>query len=119
MHKNYKKIFSAISLLLVILVAIKSYQYYFQNNTEVNAPVRSDIKVVLYSIDSCIYCIRAESLLKSKNIPYEVVKLSGNKDLAMKLYNQTKQNTVPYVFVNDEFIGGYQDLAKLDDQGKL
>jgi glutaredoxin len=45
--------------------------------------------------------------------------LTNNKYLIIKLVSQTGQNTVPYVFVNDEFIGGYQNLLELDKAGKL
>ena len=39
--------------------------------------------------------------------------------LHQKMADQTGQNTVPYVYVNGEFIGGYKSLKELEESGKL
>jgi glutaredoxin len=110
----------AIITALLIIIAMIIYNYYQpQNINETPQELRTDINVVLYSKKGCKYCDLAKKLLKKKRIPYEIVELTNNQDLIIKLVNQTGQNTVPYVFINDEFIGGYQSLAELDKNGKL
>jgi glutaredoxin 3 len=112
------KTFTVIAVLLVTLAGSGLY-YYNSTNEEPQLPLRTDIKVMLYFKSGCIYCDKAKALLKSRRIPYEAVELTNNKDLIIKLIGQTGQNTVPYVFVNGEFIGGYKDLRDLDEAGKL
>lgn len=110
------KIFIVIAALLVVLAGGGLYYY---NSTNEDPPLRTDIKVMLYIKNGCGYCNKSKALLKSRGIPYEAVELTNNKDLIIKLISQTGQKTVPYVFVNDEFIGGYKDLRDLDEAGKL
>jgi glutaredoxin 3 len=43
---------------------------------------------------------------------------NNDKELA-KLRERTGQRTVPQIFIDDQFIGGFAELAKLDSQGKL
>jgi glutaredoxin len=116
-EKVINKTFIVIAILLVVLAGARLYANYY--STDAEKPLRTDIKVMLYSKNGCGYCDKAKALLHSRGIPYEVVELTNNKDLIIKLVSQTGQNTVPYVFVNDEFIGGYQNLLELDKAGKL
>lgn len=115
--KVLNKTFIVIAILLVVLAGARLYANY--HSTDAEKSLRTDIKVMLYSKTGCSYCDKAKALLQSRGVPYEVVELTNNKDLIIKLVSQTGQNTVPYVFVNDEFIGGYQNLRELDKAGKL
>jgi len=118
--KLFRKSFVAIAVLLVVLAAARLYvNYQSANEMALDIPLRTDIKVMLYSKTGCGYCVRAKELLREKGIPYEEVELTNKKDLIIKLVNQTGQNTVPYVFVNDEFIGGYHELRDRDEDGNL
>ena len=112
------KIFIIFAVVLLVFGGVKLYNRYGANNIA-EKEIRTDIKVILYSKDGCRYCYLAKELLQDKGIPYEVVELTNNKDIFIKLANQTCQNTVPYIFVNDKFIGGYQDLLKLSESSKL
>ena len=119
-NKVSNKVFIALAILLVIVAAAKLYVYRESDGRMVvNEVTRTDIKVMLYSKIGCRYCDLAKELLEDRGIPYEVIELTNKKDLLIKLASQTEQNTVPYVFVNDEFIGGYQSLRTLDADGKL
>lgn len=91
------------------------YRAYEVKESEIPTSKISDLKVILYSKEICAYCQSAKNLLDKKGINYEVVELTNNKDLHIKLINQTGQSTVPYVFINDKFIGGYQNLLELDE----
>ena len=105
-----------LAVLLVLFAGIKTYTHY---NPLPEQTLRTNIKVLVYSKIGCSYCRLTEELLEKNNIPYEVVELTNNKDLIIKLVKQTKQTTVPYVFVNDEFIGGYSHLHALNESGGL
>lgn len=114
------KIFVISAALFILLISTISYLKYdviLNKNKSDNLP--TNVKVIIYAKDSCIYCIRAKELLDSRQIFYEVVDLTNNKDLHLKLVEKTGQHTVPYVFINDKFIGGYQNLQEFNMQGKL
>lgn len=111
--------FVLLSFTVVLIVLGVAYFNYISNFKENKIPMRSDINVVLYVKKTCSYCNYAKSLLERKGIPYEVIELTNNEDLIIKLVNQTGQTTVPYVFVNNEFVGGYTELAILDERGEL
>ena len=114
------KIFIVLAALLVLFASVKLYSNYDSSTVvrEAKTP-RSDLKVLLYTKDTCKYCILAKELLDKNAIPYEVIELGNNRDLHQKMADQTGQNTVPYVYVNGEFIGGYKSLQELEKSGKL
>ncbi|MEG6617004.1 glutaredoxin domain-containing protein [Peptococcaceae bacterium 1198_IL3148] len=77
------------------------------------------VKAELYTWSNCPYCQRAKVLLEMRNIPYTEHNLDNNDEKKAELYQQTGQMTVPFVFINGRFIGGFSDLKELDDAGKL
>ena len=75
--------------------------------------------VRMYSTMICPYCIRAKLLLKARGIPFEDIDVTGDPDARAWLVRATGRRTVPQIFIGDEAIGGYDDLAALDRAGKL
>ncbi|HJK86212.1 MAG TPA: glutaredoxin [Candidatus Megaira endosymbiont of Nemacystus decipiens] len=84
----------------------------FQNNIKNKGQETSleNKNILLYVKENCIYCRLAKEFLENKSLQYEIVNLSNNYDLHKKLSDKTGQTTVPYIFINDKFIGGYSDL---------
>ena len=76
-------------------------------------------KVVIYTTSICPYCVRAKMLFQRKGVSYEEIDVSRDNDLRLKLMQQTKQRTVPQIFINEHHIGGCDDLYALDRQGAL
>lgn len=76
-------------------------------------------KVVIYSKSKCYYCESAKDLLIKKDIAYREIDITWDKELHSKLLSETQQSTVPYIFIQGKFIGGYQDLEKLEQDGQL
>lgn len=76
-------------------------------------------KVVIYTTTICPYCVRAKMLLQRKGVPYEEVDVSGDHDARRALTARTRQRTVPQIFINDEHIGGCDDLFALERAGQL
>lgn len=76
-------------------------------------------KILIYSKDSCKFCTKSKTLLSEKNIPYEEVKLNPDeKSVYEKKRNQLIEmtnghKTFPWVFVGDEFVGGFSELRHL------
>ncbi len=76
--------------------------------------------VTIYTTTVCPYCIRAKQLLQRKDIEYVEVNLNTEPtEVREELMARNKQRTVPQIFINDEFIGGFDQLHALDRQGKL
>lgn len=67
-------------------------------------------KVVIYSKTPCPYCEAAKNYFKSHGIPFTEHNLTGKHDEMMELKKKTGHMTFPQIFINDEFIGGYDDL---------
>lgn len=76
-------------------------------------------RVVVYSTDYCPYCDRAKALLKKKGVAYEEIRVEDRPDLRSWLVDATRQRTVPQVFVNGKALGGFTDIAALDQRGQL
>ena len=77
-------------------------------------------KVVVYKTRFCGYCGAAIRFLSEvKNQEVEVIDLTGKHAERMALVQKTRHRTVPQIFINDQFIGGYDELRALDRAGKL
>lgn len=76
-------------------------------------------KVIVYSKDYCPYCTRAKALLQQKSVAFEEINIEGKTEVAEKLFAQTGFRTVPQIFIGDECIGGFTDLAELEQKGLL
>ncbi len=75
--------------------------------------------VVVYTTDFCPYCVRAKSLLAKKKVAFREVNVEHRDDLRQWLVERSRQRTVPQIFVNGEPLGGFSDIAALDQAGKL
>ena len=76
------------------------------------------VKVRVYTTPYCPFCDAAKRLLKQRSIPYEEIDVSDHAERAA-LKARTGWRTVPQVFLGDELIGGYQELAAIDASGEL
>jgi glutaredoxin 3 len=76
-------------------------------------------KVVIYSSASCGYCVRAKMLLDQKNVPYEEIRVDLDDQKKAEMMELSGRRTVPQIFINDQHIGGFDDLWALEQQGEL
>ena len=76
-------------------------------------------KVVMYTTRFCPFCMRARSMLKNKGIEYEDIAVGNDPALWQKMQALSGRDTVPQIFINDQAIGGFDDMAFLERQGKL
>jgi glutaredoxin 3 len=74
----------------------------------------------MYSTATCPYCIRAEQLLKHKGVQeIEKIRVDIQPELRAAMMEKTGRRTVPQIYINDVYVGGYDDLASLDHAGEL
>lgn len=77
-------------------------------------------KIQVYTMNFCPYCERAKALLKQKGLPYDEIKLGDDDDAAWDaLEKRSGMKTMPQIFHGDRLIGGYSDLAALDQNDGL
>ncbi|WP_201532913.1 glutaredoxin 3 [Psychrobacter ciconiae] len=79
------------------------------------------VPVKVYTTPICPYCSNAKQLLASKGVDYEEI---GMHDMSMDerralMQKTNNYRTVPQIFVGDTFVGGFDELNQLNQQGKL
>ena len=77
-------------------------------------------RVEIYSTMFCPYCARAKSLLSRKGVTFEnidVMMEPAKRDEMVK--RAGGRTTVPQIFIDGRHIGGSDDLAALEREGKL
>lgn len=76
-------------------------------------------KVTIYTGSFCGYCAAALALLKNKRVDYEEFKVSSAPELRAQMEQLSGRQTVPQIFVGDIHVGGYDELADLEQRGQL
>ena len=76
-------------------------------------------RVLIYSTRWCGYCVRAKALLDARGIEYDEVLLDDDPAFRQKLFDLTGGRTVPQILVDEQPIGGYTELWRLDREGRL
>lgn len=75
--------------------------------------------VIVYTTRICPYCVRAKQLLDRKGVSYREIDVSDDHEARMALVTRTGQRTVPQIFINDQPVGGCDDLYALERAGRL
>lgn len=90
------------------------------NNSDAESESEAMAKVEIYTKFMCPYCSRAVRLLTSKGVDYEEIDitLGGPKRVEM-IQRSNGRTTVPQIFIDDQHVGGSDDLAALEAAGKL
>lgn len=78
----------------------------------------SDV-VTMYSTRFCPYCIRARFLLDSKHVSYTDIGVDARPELRREMMEKSGRRTVPQIWIGDRHVGGYDDLARLEQLGEL
>ena len=76
--------------------------------------------IEIYTTRLCPFCIRAKSLFRSKGVEFTEISVDTNMELRREMTERSRgRSTVPQIFINDESIGGSDDLAALEREGRL
>lgn len=77
-------------------------------------------RVELYTKAFCGYCARAKALLSEKGVAFEEYDITSGGPKRQEMLNRARGgSTVPQIFIDDQHVGGSDDLAALNRQGKL
>jgi len=75
--------------------------------------------IVLFVIYGCPYCKAAKKLCQQLGVPNKAINIGNNANLMTDLAQKTGSPTVPKVFVQGRFVGGYDQLNQLAQNGQL
>lgn len=76
--------------------------------------------IKMYTSQFCPYCSNAENLLKRKGYDIsEKIYVDKDPEELSKMIEKTGKRTVPQIYINDKYIGGFDELRKLDNTGDL
>jgi glutaredoxin 3 len=76
-------------------------------------------RVRMYTTNVCPYCTRAKMLLEGKGVAFEEINVQNDPVTRDWLVKTTGRRTVPQIFINDESIGGFDEMHALDRAGEL
>ena len=68
------------------------------------------MKAIVWSKYHCTFCDQAKALLEQKGIPYEERKIGDGYTREELLEAVPTARTVPQIFLNDEYVGGFNEL---------
>jgi glutaredoxin 3 len=76
--------------------------------------------VRMYLTGSCPYCLMAERLLRAKGVTaIEKIRVDLEPARVREMIERTGRRTVPQIYIGATHVGGYDDLAALDEAGEL
>lgn len=75
--------------------------------------------VKIYTRPGCGYCAAARELLQQKAVKFADFNVAGDCGLREEMEQLSGGHTVPQIFINDKSIGGYDDMAALEQSGEL
>ena len=75
--------------------------------------------IEVYSTPNCPFCVSAKELLKSKNLNFQEIDVSDDIDSLQKMIKLSGLRSVPQIFINNQSIGGYEELSKMNTEGDL
>lgn len=75
--------------------------------------------VTVYTTRFCPYCVAAKRLLDAKGAAYDEIPVDGDAELRQQMTQRAGQRTVPQIWIGDSHVGGYTDLAALEERGLL
>ncbi|BBD80015.1 glutaredoxin 3 [Aerosticca soli] len=77
-------------------------------------------RIEIFSTATCPYCTAAKNLLKAKGLSWEEVRIDTDPAQRERMLERSGgRRTVPQIFINDQHVGGYDDLVAADRSGKL
>ena len=77
--------------------------------------------VEIYTWSTCPFCRRAKQLLDQKGVAYTEYSVDGDEAArdVMVARGTNGRRSVPQIFINDQPIGGCDEIYSLESQGKL
>ena len=77
-------------------------------------------RILLYTTQFCGYCRAAKNLLRSKGLDYEEIDVGFEPGKRVEMVDRAGGlRSVPQIFIYGRHVGGYDELAALEREGRL
>ena len=77
-------------------------------------------KIEIYSSMFCPFCHRAKALLTAKGADFNEIDVDVDPNARLEMMRRANGGrSVPQIFIGDHHVGGSDDLAALEQAGKL
>jgi glutaredoxin 3 len=77
-------------------------------------------RILLYTTQFCGYCRAAKNLLRAKGLDYEEIDIGFDPGSRAEMVDRARGlRTVPQIFIHGRHVGGYDELAALEREGRL
>ncbi len=77
------------------------------------------VSITVYESKWCGFCRAARRLLEKKGWEYTSLMVDSDANLRVEMVSRSGRSSVPQIFFGDTHVGGFDDLAELDADGKL
>ena len=78
------------------------------------------MRILIYSSLLCPYCFAAKKLLRKLNLNYQEILIDNSPEVKTQMIRVSNgRKTVPQVFFGNNHVGGYDDLKKIYEEGKI
>jgi glutaredoxin 3 len=75
--------------------------------------------VVVYSAGYCAYCDRAKALLERKSVAFTEIMVDQDPARRAEMERRSGRRTVPQIFIGETHVGGFDEIYRLEREGKL
>ncbi|WP_018233090.1 glutaredoxin 3 [Thioalkalivibrio thiocyanodenitrificans] len=75
--------------------------------------------VVIYTSAFCPYCAWARQMLSAKGVEFHEIRVDKSPGERGIMETRSGRTSVPQIFIGDFHVGGYDDLAAMDREGRL
>jgi glutaredoxin 3 len=79
----------------------------------------SPAKITIYGSEYCSYCVAARMLLKKKGLEYDDILVTRDPAVRAEMERRSGARSVPQIFIDDNAIGGFDELYNLEQNGEL
>ncbi len=76
-------------------------------------------EIIMYTAAFCGYCVGAKSLLKKKGVAYLEIRVDEEAGKREEMEQRAGRDSVPQIFIDDQHIGGFDELVELDMDDEL
>jgi glutaredoxin 3 len=76
-------------------------------------------EITIFTSQMCGYCHAAKELLRDKGAVYTEVDVTFDPKGRKMMTERSGKTSVPQIFINDEHVGGCDELFALEDRGEL